>query len=286
MLRNLKAVGRLGHGKQNALAVFVCALFAVMVLAGPAAANANKAKPQVRSEPKVVVNFAAARGPNDDFTGNTELEDPFEGINRGIFFINDGIDLIIIRPAAFLYRTILPSFVRTAIGNFLANMLTPITLTNDILQGEWERAETTFVRFLINTTGGVGGLDDLAARAGYPKHYEDTAQTLAVHGIPSGPYLMLPIIGPATPRHVVGRVADIFLNPWTYILYDEKLAIRLTPTAVEFLNVRADNLEALDAVRSTSPDYYASIKSIYWQNRQNQIANGKVVVEDLPEIPD
>jgi phospholipid-binding lipoprotein MlaA len=240
------------------------------------------------SAPQMVVNFTAAKDNSDDFTtmASTDLADPIEPFNRIMFAINDGLDIILIRPIAFVYKAVLPEFLRNAIGSFLSNVATPITLTNDLLQGEWDRAETTFVRFLINSTAGMGGLIDVAAEAGYPQHYEDFGQTLAVHGLPSGPYVVLPIIGPATPRHIVGRIADIFVNPWTYILWDESYYISIIPTAVEFVNTRADNLEALDAIRDTTSDYYGSIKSIYWQNRKSEIANGRISIEELPEIPD
>lgn len=251
------------------------------------AGDAEAKQAQVKQAPNQVINFAAGKDDTDseNETIGMELADPLEPINRVIFAINDGIDFILIRPVAFVYRIVLPKIVRRSIGNFLSNVATPITLANDILQWEWERAENTFVRFLINTTGGLGGLDDLAARAGYPRHFEDFGQTLAVYGAPSGPYVVLPLLGPSTPRHIVGRVADIFVNPWTYILYDEQFYVRLIPSGVELINTRADNLETLDAIRSTSTDYYSSIKSIYWQNRQSEIANGRIIVDELPEIP-
>lgn len=281
---------------QNALRItwsFLVVLMLGVISVGPQASAAEKHTvlrnpvPLSAPAPKVRVNFTAAKDSTDDFSTPpaTDLADPVEPINRIVFAINDGLDFILLRPIAFVYKTVLPGFVRRAVGNFLSNVATPITLTNDLLQGEWDRAGNTLIRFAINTTAGIGGLDDLAARAGYPRHYEDFGQTLGKYGVPSGPYLVLPIIGPATPRHLVGRVADMFLNPWTYILYDEDVLIRLIPSVVELINTRAENLETLDSIRSTSTDYYTSIKSIYWQNRKSEIANGRIVVEELPDIP-
>lgn len=245
-------------------------------------------KPKTTEAPaNTVIQPAAARGDNDPVveTGPADLADPFEPINRVMFAINDGLDIIILRPAALIYKTVLPAVVRRSIGNFLANVATPITLANDLLQGEMDRAENTLVRFFVNSTVGVGGLLDVAEQVGYPAHFEDFGQTLAVYGAPSGPYLVLPVLGPATPRHIVGRVADTFVNPWTYILWNEDFLIQAIPPGVGFINTRADNLETLDAIRATTSDYYASFKSIYWQNRTSEIANGRVVIDDLPDIP-
>lgn len=278
------------RAKINLSWVLLAMLSVSFMLMAPNPAQAEKQTVQATNfaAPSQVVNFAAAKDTTDDFTtiASTDLADPIEPFNRLMFAINDGLDIILIRPIAFVYKAVLPEVLRRAIGNFLSNIATPITLTNDLLQGEWDRAETTFVRFLINSTAGVGGLHDVASEAGYPQHYEDFGQTLAVHGLPSGPYIVLPIIGPATPRHIVGRVADIFVNPWTYLLWDESYFVSIIPTAVEFVNTRADNLEALDAIKNTTSDYYGSIKSIYWQNRKSEIANGRIEIDELPEIPD
>ena len=290
-LKGMKQAFKTTHraGVSSSWSLFAVLGIALMLMTSNVALADKKVGQTVKPAlaPQVVVNFTAAKDNSDDFTeiASTDLADPIEPFNRLMFAINDGLDIILIRPIAFVYKTILPQFLRNAIGNFLSNVATPITLTNDLLQGEWDRAETTFVRFLVNSTAGFGGLIDVAAEAGYPQHFEDFGQTLAVHGLPSGPYVVLPIIGPATPRHIVGRVADIFVNPWTYILWDEKYYIAIIPTAVEFVNTRADNLEALDAIRNTTSDYYGSIKSIYWQNRKSEIANGRISIEELPEIP-
>lgn len=215
-----------------------------------------------------------------------EFHDPLEGINRVVFAVNDGLDFLIIRPIAEIYRAVLPSFVRRGVGNFLANVATPITLANDLLQGEWTRAETTMVRFMLNSTAGLGGLDDIAERVGYVRHTEDFGQTLAVYGVPSGPYLVLPIIGPSNPRDAVGLVVDLLADPWFWVLADEDIYTRLAPTATRIVHARSNAIESLDAIRETSPDYYASMRSLYNQNRQSEINNGTVDVDSLPEIPD
>ena len=240
---------------------------------------------KVRIEPASRVIITPVQDRADESVEEFD-NDPLEPINRVIFSVNDGLDVVIIRPIATVYKTVLPTFVRRGIGNFLSNVATPITLANDLLQGEWLRAENTIVRFMLNTTAGVGGLADVAQHVGYQRHTEDFGQTLAVYGVPSGPYLVLPILGPSSPRHAVGRVVDLFANPWFWLLADEETLVRLTPGAVSVVHARSESLESLDAIRETSPDYYVSIRSLYTQNREAEIRNGEESEDDLPDIPD
>jgi phospholipid-binding lipoprotein MlaA len=223
--------------------------------------------------------------PDDDY-GETGLRDPFEGVNRAIFAVNDTVDQVILRPVALVYRTVLPRPLRKGLSNFLSNASTPVTLANDILQGDMKRAETTVVRFFLNSVAGFGGLNDVASEAGWERHTEDFGQTLAVYGVPSGPYIVAPLLGPATPRHLVGRAVDILANPWTWILADVSLLESLSPTVAETISARDEAIEALDATREGSPDYYVTIKSLYHQNRESEINNGEIIEEDLPDIPD
>ncbi len=240
---------------------------------------------KVRIEPASRVIITPVQDRADESAEEFD-NDPLEPINRVIFAVNDGLDVVIIRPIATVYKTVLPTFVRRGIGNFLSNVATPITLANDLLQGEWLRAENTIVRFMLNSTAGIGGLADVAQHVGYQRHTEDFGQTLAVYGVPSGPYLVLPILGPSSPRHAVGRVVDLFANPWFWLLADEETLVRLTPGAVSVVHARSESLESLDAIRETSPDYYVSIRSLYTQNREAEIRNGEESEDDLPDIPD
>ena len=217
-----------------------------------------------------------------------EISDPLEPFNRLMFGINDLLDTVVLRPIAIIYRTFVPEFARTGIRNVAFNIATPITLTNDLLQGEWDRAKTTISRFVVNSTVGIGGFIDVAADGGQPGHFEDFGQTLAVWGVGQGPYIVLPVIGPSSPRHLVGRIADIFTNPWTWILWNEPLEHRLIPTGATLVIVREQNLENIDNLKETSPDYYASIRSFYAQNRQSEISNNSFEenLDNLPAIPD
>jgi phospholipid-binding lipoprotein MlaA len=218
--------------------------------------------------------------------GQSDISDPLEPFNRAIFAVNDAIDIVVFRPVAITYRTVLPPPVRSGLANFLANASSPITLANDILQGDAKRAETTMVRFFLNTVAGFGGIDDVAGRAGWERHYEDFGQTLAVWGVPSGPYIVAPLLGPSTPRHLVGRAVDVLANPWTWILWNESTIASLSPTIAETVSGREEALDVLDSVRESSPDYYTTLRNLYWQNRVSEINNGEIIEDELADIPD
>ncbi|WP_439595591.1 MlaA family lipoprotein [Falsiroseomonas sp.] len=200
--------------------------------------------------------------------------DPLEPLNRGAYFVHDGIDTLVLRPAAEMYRIFLPPEVRTAIRNVLANLRTPVILANDLLQGETQRAATTTGRFLVNTTVGIGGIFDRATGFGLIGHTEDFGQTLAVWGAPEGPYLFIPVLGPSSPRDVVGFAGDVAMNPLTYTGSGETWeAINITRTATTALDTREGLIEPIDQVRATSLDPYATIRSAYRQRRVVEIRN-------------
>ncbi len=217
-----------------------------------------------------------------------DANDPLEPLNRLVFGFNEVLDFIIFTPVSKTYRTIVPTPVRHGVSNVIANAKMPVTLANDILQGEPERAKTTFIRFLINTTAGFGGFVDAAEAGGLPKHTEDFGQTLAVWGVGSGPYVVLPILGPSSPRHIVGRIADTAATPTTWIMGDLSLFEQSTPTIAELVSTHESLLDDITNLRETSPDFYASVRDVYRQSRKSQIANGNVSIDDepLPEIPD
>ncbi len=221
-----------------------------------------------------------------DTSSVNEINDPLEDLNRVIFFINDGLDTMFLRPISVAYVTFIPTPLRKGIDNFMSNVATPVTLSNDLLQGEWERAGITTKRFIINSTVGLGGLMDYAATQGLPKHTEDFGQTLAVYGVGTGPYLVVPVLGPATPRHLVGRAVDLLADPWTYILYNQSRLVRIAPTAIVAASIRGSNDKALASIKDTSADYYTSIKNLYSQSRRNAINNGEVNDDDLVDIPE
>ncbi len=219
---------------------------------------------------------------NQDIEEIDEENDPLELLNRFTFSFNLALDTFIFRPSAATYRFLFPVEVRDSVRNALRNLSTPVVLANDLLQGEFERAETTLVRFFVNSTVGLLGLFDVAADWGYPFHDEDFGQTLAVHGVGEGFYLVLPIFGPSNPRDGVGMLVDIYLDPLTYVAEandaEEYLFAR---TAVRGIDTRSRNIEALDDLKRDSIDFYARIRSLYRQSRANEISNGETQ-GDLP----
>ena len=200
--------------------------------------------------------------------------DPLEPLNRAAFFVNDGIDTLVLRPAAEAYRIFLPPEVRTAIRNVLANLRSPVILVNDALQGEEQRFGTTLGRFVINTTVGVGGIFDVAKDFGLLGHTEDFGQTLAVWGAPEGPYLFVPVLGPSNPRDLAGFGVDAAVNPLTWISGNDTVeAVMITRTALTALDTREGLIEPLDALRQGSLDPYAALRSAYRQRRAAEIRN-------------
>ena len=205
-------------------------------------------------------------------------EDPLEGFNRAMFGFNEFFDALLLRPAAEFYAKVLPPPLQRGIRNFLRNLRSPIILANDLLQGEGERAGITVSRFFINTTIGIGGLSDQAGRMGYFYHNEDFGQTFAVWGSGSGPYLVLPILGPSNPRDLVGTVVEYLVDP-VNIWADNQDHDWIPLTRTVSTGVAA--LEILDEAKKSSLDYYATIRSLYNQRRADEIRNG----EDVDDRP-
>lgn len=214
---------------------------------------------------------------NDDESVPGDLveaqDDPLEGVNRVVFGFNQVVDHLIMEPSARIYRAVVPPPIRTGVTNVLNNLATPITLTNDILQGNPEAAANTMKRFMVNSTLGIGGIFDHATGLGEPLHREDFGQTLGTWGVGTGPYLVLPVLGPSNPRDLSGMVADTAVNPVTWILYDAPLWQKSIPVGTQIVVSREAILDDYDNLRKNSPDLYASIRDLYAQKRQAEIAN-------------
>ncbi len=202
--------------------------------------------------------------------------DPLEGLNRGIFEFNRVVDGVFIKPAAQIYRSVLPQEAQDGIRNFLRNLRSPIILLNNLLQGDIQAAGNTIGRFLLNTTAGLGGVLDLAADRGIPYRGEDFGQTLAVWGIGDGPYLMLPILGPSNLRDTSGIVAEWLVDPVNIYLDNEDLEWLIYVRAgLTGIDARARSIDVLNELERTSLDYYAAIRSLYRQQRTNDIRNSR-----------
>ncbi|HAH10601.1 MAG TPA: hypothetical protein DCL54_09095 [Alphaproteobacteria bacterium] len=213
-----------------------------------------------------------------------DANDPYEDINRAFFGLNEVLDDIFLRPAAVTYRAVIPQYGRDRVRNVLNNLDSPVVFANDVLQGEGDRAGTTVMRFLLNSTFGVLGIWDVATDWGFPFHDEDFGQTLAVWGVDEGPYWYVPLLGPSNPRDSVGRLVDIGLDPVTYVTWgDDYEWVPFARTAINIIDLRSRNIETLDAIERDSIDYYASVRSLYRQFRKDAINNGEPSA-DLPEF--
>ncbi|MSP68299.1 MAG: VacJ family lipoprotein [Alphaproteobacteria bacterium] len=218
-------------------------------------------------------------------TGTDETaNDPLEGFNRGVFAFNQGFDKAVIKPVAEGYRWALPKPVRDGVKNVLDNLKAPVILANDLMQGQFERAGVTIGRFIVNTTVGLGGVSDYASDIGLEQHGEDFGQTLAVWGFGEGPYLMLPVLGPSNPRDLTGLIADIFLDPLSYVASANDVEyLTGVRTVVRAIDTRSRHIEDLDDLERTSLDFYAALRSLYRQKRDDEILNG--ATPPLPIIP-
>ena len=201
------------------------------------------------------------------------IDDPFESFNRGVFFVNDQLDTFLIRPIAWTYGFITPDLVKDAIGRAFLNLRAPARFANDLLQGEVGDAGTTGARFLVNSSIGVAGLFDVAAALGHPHHPSDFGQTLHAYGAGPGPYLVIPVLGPSTVRDGTGRVVDVFFDPFTYLL--DTVPEGLSLAAGEGIVRREGLIEVLDDVKAGSVDYYAGVRSLYYQDRAVELRRGR-----------
>lgn len=220
-----------------------------------------------------------------------DLNDPYEGFNRQMFAFNAGVDRYALGPAASAYETVTPAFARDRVGDFLSNLGAPVILANDVLQAEPSRAGTTASRFAVNTTLGILGLWDVAQYMGIDGHREDFGQTLGVWGVDSGPYLVLPVLGPSTPRDLLGTVVDRAIDPLTYVQYDNdsdtNFQVRAGLGVVGALNARVALADQLASLNS-QPEPYVALRRIYSSQRQAAIRNGVIdeatAYDDLPDF--
>lgn len=197
--------------------------------------------------------------------------DPLESMNRNIFAFNEVADEFVIEPVAKGYRYVTPDELRSRIGNVSDNLLEPLSMVNSFLQGDFQGGMTNFWRFVLNTTVGVGGMNDVAATAGLKPRREDFGQTLAVWGVGEGPYVVLPILGPSSLRDTGGLAADWFLDPMHYAIDDTTTEV--TIAIARGIIVRERLINVMDDVQETSLDPYVTLRSMYRQHRAAMIAN-------------
>src|SRR5271169_3696748 len=212
-----------------------------------------------------------------------DFNDPFEDANRKIFDFNQIVDRNVLVPVAKAYRTVLPDPVRDSLRDFLRNLRAPLIFANNALQGDFEGAGQTFARFTLNSTLGVGGLIDVAGRWGQlPYHEQDLGVTFGVWGIPEGPYLVVPFLGPSDPRDFVGQTAEGFGDPFNKLVTGNPYTLYWIPFVrggVSGIDQRSRYIETLADIERTSLDYYATIRSLYRQRRAALIRHER---ENLP----
>ena len=210
---------------------------------------------------------------DEDYGYQVGSNDPLEPLNRGIHEFNYVVDGIAIKPAATLYKNAVPNPVRKGVRNALRNLASPVIVANAAFQGDPDYAFTALWRFVINSTFGIGGIFDVAATQGLVYRNEDFGQTLGTYDVPTGPYLVLPFLGPSNARDAVGIVVDTFIDPMTWLLDNEA---RVAYTATKVIDARARSIPITDDLEANALDYYSTLRSTYGQYRDNLIRNGEV----------
>ena len=215
-----------------------------------------------------------------------EVKDCFEGLNRATFAFNQGLDKAILKPIANGYRK-LPMPIRTGTSNVLSNLSNLVTIPNNILQGDLKTAGVNTARLTVNTTIGIFGIFDVAQQMGFVKDYkkEDYGQTLGKWGLGEGCYLVLPVLGPTTIRDSIGTVASILGgDPWYNVTVKNdtqyfKDSDYFVSRGSDGINFRSKNLEAFENLEQNSMDFYASVRSLYLQDRKQKIINSNKVID-------
>jgi phospholipid-binding lipoprotein MlaA len=241
-----------------------------VALAAPAPAQVVAADPAPRPA------TAAPTRPTAEPAAEPEDNDPLEGFNRAVFAFNDVFDRFLLRPIAYGYGFITPDFIKAGVRNIFGNLTSPVVLANNLLQFDAPGAIRTTGRFVVNSTVGVLGFFDVAQEIGIPRHTADFGQTLHGYGIGSGPYLVLPLLGPSSVRDGVGRAVDVFLDPLTYYL---DFYPRLAVTATNAVTLRETLIKPLDDLRANSVDYYAALRAAYFQDRAVVLRKGTAASE-------
>jgi phospholipid-binding lipoprotein MlaA len=227
--------------------------------------------------------------PNDPqvAAARVEANDPIEPFNRWIFDINEGFDLLLLKPVAVIYREVVPDPLRDNVRNVLTNLRAPVSVANDVLQGDVKGAGDTAARFLVNSTIGFAGLADVASEIGKPPRDEDFGQTLAVWGVGEGPYVVLPLLGPSTVRDTAGLVVDGVADPVNIYLRNNDLnALVFARAGLSAVDTRSRLIEVIDDLKVNSIDYYATVRSLYRQRRNDQIRDGVGTGDEFPVFDD
>ena len=243
----------------------------------PAATSPDKAPGATAAPvaPPAAAPDAGGLGPNPD---------PYEHLNRKSYALFRYLDGHAIRPAAVFYAHAVPSPARKGFHNVLQNVNSPVVFFNDVLQLHPKAAVETLGRFAINSTVGVAGLADPATTAGIPYHNNGFGNTMGRYGVPAGPYVFVPVIGPSDVRDLFGSGIDALSDPLTWIRYSGRWEVSAARTVVTGLDTRANFDPQLKQIDSMATDQYATLRSLYLQNRAAEVNGGKVNVQNLPDF--
>jgi phospholipid-binding lipoprotein MlaA len=209
--------------------------------------------------------------------------DPLEPFNRAMFGFNEGVDRAVLKPVATVYRDVTPQPVRTGVTSFFGNISDVWAIVNNLLQGKGEFAADSLARVTTNTLWGLGGIFDVATELKIPKHSEDFGQTLGVWGVGSGPYLVLPLLGPSSVRDTAGLVVDSQLD---LVTQASNVRVRNSLTTLRVVNVRANLLGAGDVLDQAALDKYSFTREIYQQRRTSLIGNAPAEKEERFDLPE
>ncbi len=210
--------------------------------------------------------------------------DPWEPTNRAVFNFDVKLDHFVAAPVAKFYNAAVPQPARDSVHNALDNLHAPVVLVNDVLQGDGDKAVDTVGRFIVNSTVGLAGLIDVAAKVGIPGHENDFGITLGKAGAQEGSYLVLPLMGPKPPRDLVGTGVDIAFDPLTYITWNNSTLYMVVRAGLTVLDERAANIDSVESIERSSIDFYASTRSLYRQYRNGEIQGGATAGQDLPNF--
>lgn len=261
---------------------FACIASMLVSCAAPRSSTASRppllSAAKSKTVSKAVLNDAAAKADHlDDYGTGVQVSDPLEKLNRATFWLNDGLYTVLLRPLSKGYEKVMPKFLRTGINNVFDNIKYPVRVVNCMLQGKFDRAGHETKKFALNTFAGVGGLvrisDKIVDTSDIPE--EDSGQTLGVWGIPHGPYIVLPILGPSSAREIAGLAGDYALHPANMGLYfhskNGNHDWMYLPPSINTARNMPSQIEAYDALRKDAVDPYLAIRDAYIQQRNEAV---------------
>ena len=257
-------------------------LAACLALAACATTPDEEPAPEAAAEQAGSEAIAEESAP-DAANGNADAHDPWEGFNRPVFAFNDFLARNALEPLGRGWAFVVPEFIRTAISGVYQNVRTPGVMLNNLLQGKPRDAGVDLARFLLNTSIGLAGLMDPALAIGLEPNHEDFGQTFGVWGIPPGPYLVLPLLGPSSPRDAVGRAGDAATTPYGWFIpLWASAAIFAVDTTTEFSFIADDIREE----RAAAFDWYAAVRNAYVSRRENQVRDRAETPQEAAEEED